>query len=105
MQAAARVCTLERALQVRQWARDRRIDEMVLPYFERTERYQSPFLDQRYGLDRAQFAPVLDTFYALHGWDAGSGWPTRTTMRALGMGDLYEPMIRGADRAAGNPAR
>jgi aldehyde:ferredoxin oxidoreductase len=34
VRAAERVCSLERALQVRHWARDREIDEMVLPSYE-----------------------------------------------------------------------
>jgi aldehyde:ferredoxin oxidoreductase len=75
-------------LQVRYWGRDRRTDEMVLPYFEQTELVQSPFLDRRYGLDRAQFRPVMDEFYALHGWDPESGWPTRERLRELGLGEL-----------------
>jgi aldehyde:ferredoxin oxidoreductase len=94
-QAAQRVCTMERALQVRHWARDRRVDESVLPYFERPELYQSPFLEKRYALDRARFGPVIDEFYTLHGWDVERGWPTRAHLDALGMPDVYEPMVRG----------
>jgi aldehyde:ferredoxin oxidoreductase len=97
-QAAQRVCTLERAVQVRHWARDRKTDEMVLPYFEQTELYQSPFLEKRYGLDREQFKPVVDEFYRLHGWDAENGWPTREGLRELGLEDVYEPMIVGATK-------
>jgi aldehyde:ferredoxin oxidoreductase len=99
VQAAERVCTLERALQVRYWGRDRSMDERVLPYFERTEPYQNPYLDRRYGLDRGLFEPVLDDFYALHGWDTRTGWPTRERLGELGMADLYEPMVDGAARA------
>jgi aldehyde:ferredoxin oxidoreductase len=68
--AAGRVCTLERALQVRRWGRDREMDETVLPYFEETELHQNVYLDRRCGLDREQFEPVLDAFYRLQGWDA-----------------------------------
>lgn len=96
MRAAERVCTLERALQVRHWARDREMDEMVLPYFEQTEPCPSPFLDKCHGLDREQFRPVADEFYALHGWDIGTGWPTRERLDELGLGDLFEPMVNGA---------
>jgi aldehyde:ferredoxin oxidoreductase len=99
-QAAQRACTMERALQVRHWGRDRDTDERVLPYFERPEIYQSPFYKERYGLDRAQFAPVADAFYALNGWDAERGWPTRERLVALGLGDVYGPMVEGAARAA-----
>ena len=97
-QAAERVCTLERALQVRHWGRDRQTDERVLPYFERRELYRSPFLDERYGLDREQFRPVIDEFYALHGWDVERGWPTRAHLRGLGLADVYDPMVKGASK-------
>lgn len=101
MRAAERVCTLERALQVRHWGRERQMDEMVLPYFEQTELSQSPFLDRRHGLDRGRFGPVLDDFYALQGWDLERGWPTRERLRQLGLEDLYEPMVGGAEEARG----
>jgi hypothetical protein len=96
--AAARVCTLERALQIRHWARDRETDEMVLPYFEQPELYQSPYFGERFGLDRSRFRPVLDEFYELHGWDAKKGWPTRACLRELDMEDVYQPMIEGAEK-------
>jgi len=89
---------MERALQVRHWGRDRGTDEMLLPYFERKEALQSPFLDKRYGLDREQFEPVLDEFYALHGWDR-RGCPTQESLGELGLADVYEPMVAGAERA------
>jgi aldehyde:ferredoxin oxidoreductase len=94
-QAAARVYTLERALQVRHWGRDRSLDETVLPYFDRLESYQNPLFEQRYGLDREQFKPALDEFYTLHGWDPETGWPTKERLEALGLPDVYEPMIAG----------
>jgi aldehyde:ferredoxin oxidoreductase len=98
-QAAQRVCTMERALQVRHWGRDRRTDELVLPYFEQPEIFCSPFHEKRYGLDRERFAPVVEAFYVLHGWDMERGWPTQETLAALGMADVYGPMVKGAARA------
>jgi aldehyde:ferredoxin oxidoreductase len=97
--AAQRVCTLERALQVRHWGRDRGTDEMVLPYFERTEFSVNPLLGERYGLDRKQFGSVIDEFYRLHGWDPATAWPTSERLRELDLGDVYEPMVEGAERA------
>jgi aldehyde:ferredoxin oxidoreductase len=96
LRAAERVCTLERALQVRHWGRDRETDEMVLPYFERTEPYQNPFQDRRHGLDREQFASVMDEFYGLHGWDVERAWPTRERLRELDLEDLYGLMMADA---------
>jgi aldehyde:ferredoxin oxidoreductase len=87
-QAAQRVCTIERALQVRHWARDRETDESILPYFEQVELYQSPFLAAQHALDRARFGPVMDEFYMLHGWDVDTGRPTRDHLDELGMADV-----------------
>jgi aldehyde:ferredoxin oxidoreductase len=97
--AVGRVYALERALQVRHWARDRETDEMVLPYFEQLESYQNPLLEKRYRLDREQFNPLVDEFYALHGWDIEKGWPTQERLRELGLADVYEPMVEGASEA------
>ena len=77
---------------------DRELDESVLPYFEQTETGLDPLLGKAVGLDREQFAPVLDEFYALHGWD-GNGQPTKEHLEELGLGDVYEPMAKGAERA------
>ena len=93
------VVTLDRALQVRHWGRDRELDETVLPHYERTELGMSPVLGERYGLDRDQFAPVLTEFYSLHGWDA-NGQPARERMDELGMGEMHEEMVEGATEAA-----
>jgi aldehyde:ferredoxin oxidoreductase len=98
--AAARVYTLERALLVRHWGRDRSLDETTLPYFENLDTYQSPLLEQRYGLDREQFKPVLDKFYSLHGWDPETGWPTKDGLEALGLNGVYDQMIEGARRGS-----
>ena len=95
--AAQRVATLERALQVRHWGRDRELDETVLPHFELLEKEPSPFLGERVGLDRDQFAPVLTEFYRLHGWDK-NGQPTQEGLESVGLGDIYEPMVAGATR-------
>jgi aldehyde:ferredoxin oxidoreductase len=98
--AAERICTLERALQVRHWARDRQTDEMVLPYFEEPELYPNPVLGKRLGLDREQFGPVMDEFYQLHGWDVERAWPTPERLSELDLEGMYQPMIEGATRAA-----
>ena len=97
--AAERICNLERALQVRHWGRDRELDEMVLPYFEQPERVQNPLLGERHRLDRERFRPVVDAFYALHGWDTATGWPTEKRLSELGLKDVYEGAVRGAVRA------
>ncbi len=97
--AAARVYTQERALTVRHWARDRKMDEMVLPSFEYPENWVNPLLGKPYALDRQEFGPVMAEYYELQGWDPATGWPTRERLAELGIGEAYEPMVTGATRA------
>ncbi|NLG50845.1 MAG: hypothetical protein GX552_12125, partial [Chloroflexi bacterium] len=63
------------------------------------ENWQNPLLDKRYKLDREQFRPVMDEYYRLQGWDVETGWPTRERMQELGMGEMYDPMMAGAEKA------
>jgi aldehyde:ferredoxin oxidoreductase len=97
--AAERVYTLERALQIRHWGRDRTMDESVLPAFEYPENWVNPLLGERYALDREQFAPVLDDYYRHRGWDVETGWPTPERLAQLDLGDVHGPMAEGAHRA------
>jgi aldehyde:ferredoxin oxidoreductase len=39
---------------------------------------------------------MLDEYYALRGWDAGTGWPTRETLDRLGLSDVKEALWGGA---------
>jgi aldehyde:ferredoxin oxidoreductase len=96
--AAERVYTLERANHVRHWGRDRSIDEMVLPSFEYPENWPNPLLGERKSLDRKAMKPVIDEYYTCLGWDTTTGWPTRERLSALGMAEVYEPMVKGALR-------
>ena len=87
-QMAERVFNMERALQVRNWKRSRQTDEQVIPYFERVETWANPMLDASQGLDRQQFARLLDEYYDLRGWERSSGRPTRAKLDQLGLSDV-----------------
>ena len=41
----------------------------------------------------------MDDYYRYQGWDVESGWPTQERLAELGMADVYEPMVAGAERA------
>jgi aldehyde:ferredoxin oxidoreductase len=97
--AAERVYTLERALQVRHWGRDRAVDERVLPSFEYPENWANPLLGERHALDRGQFKPVLEDYYRHQGWDVERGWPSPERLDQLGLASVYEPMVAGAQKA------
>jgi aldehyde:ferredoxin oxidoreductase len=98
--AAERIYTTERALCVRHFARDRRMDETVLRNYEYLENWPNPLLGQRYALDREQFEPVVNEYYRHLGWDPTTGRPTLERMQTLGIGDLYQPMTEGATSRA-----
>lgn len=94
--AAERIYTLERALCVRHWSRDRRMDESVLPSFEYTENWTNPLLGEKYALDRSAFESAMDEYYGYLGWDTQTGIPTQARLSELGLGDVYAPMVAGA---------
>jgi aldehyde:ferredoxin oxidoreductase len=96
-----RIYTLERALHVRHFGRNRAMDELVLPAFEYPENWPSPLTGQRHALERDRFEPLMLEYYRLQGWDPESGWPTRERLAALGLGaETHEEMVAGAERAA-----
>jgi len=41
-------------------------------------------------LDRTKWKDLLDRYYALHGWDLATGWPTEETLCRLDLGDVAE---------------
>ncbi|MFH1927056.1 MAG: aldehyde ferredoxin oxidoreductase N-terminal domain-containing protein [Chloroflexota bacterium] len=85
---AERVFNLERALQVRNWDRSRRVDEEVIPYFEKVENWVNPLVGTSQKLDREKFNALLDEYYRLRGWNPETGRPTRAKLEELGLSDV-----------------
>ena len=98
--AAERVLNLERAIQVRHWARTRAVDERVLPAFAYDENWVNPELGERKRLDPAEFGRVMDDYLCRRGWDAETGWPTQERLASLGLAGVHEEMVAGARAAA-----
>jgi hypothetical protein len=97
--AAERVLNLERAITVRHWARDRQMDERVLPAFEYDENWVNAETHERQALERQRFLPVLDEYYRLRGWDVATGQPTRERLESLDLAPVYDEMVAGGVRA------
>ena len=97
--AAERVLNLERAIVVRHWGRTRAIDERVIPFFEYDENWVNPETGIRMKLDREQFAPLMDDYYRIRGWDVSTGWPTRERLEGLDLTGAYDEMVAGAAAA------
>jgi aldehyde:ferredoxin oxidoreductase len=82
--AGERVFNLLRAIDVRDHGRSRRVDEAT------ASSLTHPAFTDGVTLDLERFGPMLDTYYALRGWNPANGWPTRARLEALGMGDVAD---------------
>jgi len=93
-----RIFNLLRAIDVRNYGRDRDID------FYTAETLTHPAYTDGVVLDLDRFAPMLDKYYELRGWNPGNGWPTRGKLEELGLqevadqletlGKLGEPVVK-----------
>jgi aldehyde:ferredoxin oxidoreductase len=88
-----RVFNLERAWQLRNCLRTRRVDETIVPYFERAENWVNPLVGTQVALDRGKFANLLDEYYRLRGWDLETGRPTPEKLVELDLADVGEELL------------
>lgn len=84
--AGERIWTQLRAIDVRNFGRNRAIDESTLNGF------MHPGKDDGVVLDREKFLKLLDKYYELCGWDIQNGYPTRVKLEELGIGDVAEQL-------------
>jgi aldehyde:ferredoxin oxidoreductase len=84
---AERIFNLERAIQVRNDNRTRKVDEAIIPYFEAEENLAGPS-GRKESLDRSEFLRLVDEYYALRGWDRETGWPIREKLLELDLRDV-----------------
>ncbi len=82
--AGERIWNLLRAIDVRNFARNRAIDESTLDGF------MYPGKDDGVMLDRVKFLKLLDKYYELCGWDLANGWPTRAKLAELGLQEVAD---------------
>ncbi|MGC9522748.1 MAG: aldehyde ferredoxin oxidoreductase C-terminal domain-containing protein, partial [Anaerolineae bacterium] len=86
--AGERIWTQLRAIDIRNFGRNRAVDESTLDGF------MYPGMDDGVMLDRQRFLRLLDTYYELSGWDLENGWPTRSKLEALGLDDVADELGR-----------
>jgi aldehyde:ferredoxin oxidoreductase len=91
---AERVFNIERAVLVRNYGRDRAMDETVIPYFSKVEWWTNPELGERQALDVERFRRLMDEYYTLRGWDPRTGWPTRRRLEELDLRDIADELER-----------
>ena len=86
--AGERIWNQLRAIDVRNFGRDRAIDESTIDGF------MYPGKDDGVMLDREKFLTLLDKYYELSGWDLTSGCPTRAKLEELGLRDVADELER-----------
>jgi aldehyde:ferredoxin oxidoreductase len=86
--AGERIWNLHRAIDIRNHARDRRIDESTLDGF------MYPGKDDGVTPDRQKLLELLDTYYRLRGWNPTNGWPTRAKLEELGLQEVAQELAR-----------
>ncbi len=87
-QAGERIWNQLRAIDVRNFGRDRSVDEYTIDGF------MYPGKDDGVLLDREKFLTLLDKYYELSGWNLTNGCPTRAKLEELGMGDVADELER-----------
>lgn len=89
MALGERVHTLERCLNVlyRGWTRTH---DYPPRRFMAEPIVNGPLAGTR--LDEQEWGKLLDRYYALHGWDAQTGWPTRETLDELGLSEVADKL-------------
>ncbi|MBC7235839.1 MAG: hypothetical protein H5T69_08355 [Chloroflexi bacterium] len=86
--AGARVFNLLRAIDIRNFGRSRRDDWAV------AESLTHPAFTDYVELDLEQFAPMLDRYYELRGWNPANGYPTRAKLESLGLKDVADKLAK-----------
>ncbi len=80
---AERIVNLERCLDVRNYGRNREVDEVVISHYQWGEKTDGTHLTA----SAAEFRALLDRFYTLRGWDKKTGIPTPEKLLTLGLGE------------------
>ena len=80
--AGERIWNQLRAVDMRNFGRDRAVDESTVDGF------MYPGKDDGIMLDRQKFGTLLDTYYELSGWDPATGRPTPAKLKMLGLSDV-----------------
>lgn len=80
--AGERIWNQLRAIDVRNFGRNRAIDESTL------DGLAHPDVMEQIVLDREKAQKLLDKYYEMSGWDPATGRPLRARLEALGLGDV-----------------
>ncbi|MBD3182695.1 hypothetical protein GF312_10405 [Candidatus Poribacteria bacterium] len=84
--AGERIWNQLRAIDIRNFGRNRVVDESTLSGF------MYPGKDDGVILDREKFLKILDKYYELSGWNVKNGYPERKKLEELGLSDIADEL-------------
>jgi aldehyde:ferredoxin oxidoreductase len=83
--AGERIFNLLRAIDIRNYGRNRKIDEEVIDVG-----FHYPGKDDGIILNKEKFLKLMDKYYELRGWNKTNGWPTRVKLEELGLKEIAD---------------
>jgi len=86
--AGERIYNLERALHIRNYNRNRKVDETIEWVCELPEKTDGT------KLDKDIFNKLIDTYYKFRGWNKTNAWPTKDKLKELGLEDVARVIYR-----------
>jgi len=84
--AGERIFNLLRAIDIRNYDRNRKVDEQTIDGF------MYPGKDDGVMMDRDKFLKLLDRYYELRNWDKKSGRPNRAKLEELGLKEVADEL-------------
>ncbi|HIE30557.1 TPA: hypothetical protein EYP66_25140, partial [Candidatus Poribacteria bacterium] len=84
--AGERIWNQLRAIDVRNFGRNRKIDESTIDGF------MYPGKDDGVMINREKFLKLLDKYYELSGWNSTNGCPTQTKLEELSLADVADEL-------------
>lgn len=83
-----RIYNLNRALQIRNYNRNRKVDETIEWIFELPEKSDGTRLNKEI------FNRYIDTYYKIRGWNETNGYPTREKLEELGLVEMANVLYK-----------
>jgi len=84
--AGERIFNLLRAIDIRNYDRDRKVDEQTIDGF------MYPGKDDGVMMDKSKFLKLLDKYYELRNWNKRNGWPTRAKLEELDLKEVADEL-------------
>jgi len=85
-ESGERIFNLLRAIDIRNYGRDRREDEDTI------EGFMYPGKDDGVMLDKERFIKLIIKYYELRGWNKDNGWPTRKRLEDLDLKNVADEL-------------